>query len=286
VGRAGLPVPARATTALSGRPDAQARAEVDAIRLVPPPGLVDAAAALPRPARTGDPPARLAAVVAAGAAGAYTWALDGPEAGRRVWGELAALGLRLLPARLEDPGPDSARFTLGSQVSTLAQWAWLAGDAAAGRAADLVACELATGGWPGRRPLDRPDLVLLCDPTGRHALDHAGSRVRLGSIRDFPVAGPEDGGSWRRPGTVDRLLDQVSRQSHLGGPLLGAAARLLRTLVHPAMGPPWPPAAALDAQRRLAALAAGDADAWAFALPWLLDTATRFPGRLARLLAA
>ena len=256
---------------------------MDAIRLAPPPGLAAAAAALPRPARTGDPPARLTAVVAAGAAGSHAWALEGPEAGRRVWGELAALGLRLLEARLEDPGPDTARFTLGSQVSAMAQWAWLAGDTAAGRAADRVACELAVGGWPGRPPLDRPDLVLLCDPTGQKALDHAGSRVRLGSIRDFPVAGPEDGGSWRRPGTVDRLLDHVSRQSHLAGPLVGATARLLRTLVHPAMGPPWPPAAALDAQRRLADLAMDDAAAWAFALPWLLDTAGRFPGRLAPL---
>jgi hypothetical protein len=110
--------------------------------------------------------------------------------------------------------------------------------------------------------------------------------VRLGSIRDFPVAGPEGGGSWRKPGTVDRLLDHVSRQSHLGGPLLGAAARLLRSLVHPAMGPPWPPAASLDAQRRLAAMAEADATAWAVALPWLLDTASRFPRRLARLQAA
>ena len=187
----------------------------------------------------------------------------------------------MLAARLERPGADGDRFDLASQVSNLAQWAWLAGDQAAGRRADLVACELAVGGWPGRRPLDRPDLVLLCDPTGRNALDHAGSRIRLRTIRDFPVAGPEDGGSWRRPGTVDRLLDHVSRQSHLGGPLLGAAARLLRSLVHPAMGPPLPPAAAMDAQRRLAALAARDAAAWAFALPWLLDTAARFPRRLA-----
>ncbi|HEY8557245.1 MAG TPA: hypothetical protein VIM97_07875, partial [Actinomycetes bacterium] len=114
----------------------------------------------------------------------------------------------------------------------------------------------------------------------------AGSRVRLNIIRDFPVAGPEGGGSWRRPGTVDRLLDHVSRQSHLGGPLLGVAARLLRTLVHPAVGPPWPPAAARDAQRRLATLASGGVDAWGFALPWLLDTATRFPARLAPLLRA
>jgi hypothetical protein len=256
---------------------------VDAIWLVPPPGLAAAAAALPRPARSGDPPARLTAVVAAGAAGAYAWALEGPEAGRRVWGELAALAQPVLQARLGDPGPDTARFTLGSQASTLAQWAWLAGDAAAGRRADRVACELAVGGWPGRPRLDRPDLVLLCDPTGQKALDHAGSRVRLGSIRDFPVAGPEDGGSWRRPGTVDRLLDHVSRQAHLAGPLTGATARLLRTLVHPAMGPPWPPAAALDAQRRLAALAMDDPAAWAYALPWLLDTAARFPGRLAPL---
>jgi hypothetical protein len=256
---------------------------VDAIRLVPPPGLVAAAAALPRPERAGSPAGRLTAVLAAGAAAAYAWALDGPEAGRSVWGEQARLGLAGLEARLEDPGPDTDRFTLASQVSALAQWAWLAGDPAAGRRADLVACELATGGWPGRRPLDRPDLVLLCDLTGRHALDHAGSRVRLGIIRDFPVASPEDGGSWRRPGTVDRLLDHVSRQSHLGGPLLAGAARLLRAVVHPAVGPSWPPATALDAQRRLAALASQDVDAWAFALPWLLDTATRFPGRLAPL---
>jgi hypothetical protein len=259
---------------------------VDAIWLAPPPGLVAAAAALPRPGPAGSPAGRLTAVLAAGAAGAYAWALDGPEAGRRVWGEQAQLGLAAVEVRLERPGADADRFPLASQVSAVAQWAWLAGDPAAGRRADLVACELAIGGWPGRRPLDRPDLVLLCDPTGRHALDHAGSRVRLGIIRDFPVAGPEDGGSWRRPGTVDRLLDQVSRQSHLGGPLLGAAARLLRALVHPAMGPPLPPAAALDAQRRLATLASRDVDAWAFALPWLLDTATRFPGRLAPLLAA
>jgi hypothetical protein len=51
------------------------------------------------------------------------------------------------------------------------------------------------------------------------------------------------------------------------------------------MGPPSSPAAALDAQQRLAALASADVDAWAFALPWLLDTATRFPGRLAPLVA-
>jgi hypothetical protein len=259
---------------------------VDAIWLAPPPGLVAAAAALPRPGPAGSPAGRLTAGLAAGAAGAYAWALDGSEAGRRVWGEQAQLGLAAVEVRLEHPGVDTDRFLLASQVSAVAQWAWLAGDPAAGRRADLVACELATGGWPGRRPLDRPDLVLLCDPTGRHALDHAGSRVRLGIIRDFPVAGPEDGGSWRRPGTVDRLLDHVSRQSHLGGPLLGAAARLLRALVHPAIGPPWPPAAALDAQRRLATLASRDVDAWAFALPWLLDTAARFPGRLAPLLAA
>lgn len=254
---------------------------MDAIRLAPPPGLVAAAAALPRPAAGGDPAARLAALLAAGAAGAYAWAIDGPEAARRVWGEQAGLGLAVLDARLERPGPETERFRLGSQVSAVAQWAWLAGDPAGGRRADLVACELATGGWPGRPSLNRPDLVLLCDPTGRHALDHAGSRVRLGTVRDFPVAGPEGGGSWRRPGTVDRLLDHVSRQSHLGGPLLGVAARLLRTLVHPAMGPPWPPAAALDAQRRLASLAARDVAAWAFALPWLLDLAARFPARLA-----
>jgi hypothetical protein len=269
----GAPDPAR-NSRLTG-------AAMDPLRLVPPPGLVAAAAALPRPGTAGRP-GRLAEVLAAGAAGAYAWALDGPEAGRRVWGEQAALGMAALAGRLDDPGPDTDRFSLGSQASAVAQWAWLAGDPAAGRRTDLIACELAVGGWPGRPRLDRPDLVLLCDPTGRHALDHAGSRVRLGIIRDFPVAGPEDGGSWRRPGTVDRLLDHVSRQAHLGGPLLGAAARLLRSLVHPAMGPPWPPAAALDAQRRLAALAMADVAGWAFALPWLLDTARRFPGRLGR----
>jgi hypothetical protein len=30
-------------------------------------------------------------------------------------------------------------------------------------------------------------------------------------------------------------------------------------------------------------MAARDVDAWTFALPWLLDTATRFPARLALL---
>ena len=110
-------------------------------------------------------------MLAAGAAGAYAWAIDGPEAGRRIWGEQAGLGLAVLNARLERPGPDIERFPLGSQVSAVAQWAWLAGDPAGGRRADLVACELATGGWPGRPPLNRPDLVLLCDPTGRHAID-------------------------------------------------------------------------------------------------------------------
>ena len=93
---------------------------MDAVRLVPPPGLVAAAAALPRPAPAGGPAARLTALLAAGAAGAYAWALDGPAACRRVWGEQAELGLTLLEARLEDPGPDSARFTLGSQVSGVA----------------------------------------------------------------------------------------------------------------------------------------------------------------------
>jgi hypothetical protein len=257
---------------------------MDPIWLVPPPGLAAAAEAAARQELAGDPVGRLAALVAAGAAGAYAWALDGDEAGRRVWDAQARLGLSLLDSRLERPGEDTDRFTLGSQVSAVAQWAWLAGDPVAGRRADLVAGELATGGWPGRARLDRPDLILLCDPTGLHALAHAGSRVRLGMIRDFPVAGPEDGGSWRRPGTVDRLLDHVDRQAHLGGPLLGAVARLVRTLVHPAMGPPWPPAAAVDAQRRLAVLAGRDAASWGFALPWLLDTTGRFPGRLAPLL--
>jgi hypothetical protein len=258
---------------------------MDPIWLVPPPGLADVAAD-PRPAEAGEAAGQLAAVVAAGAAGAYAWALDGPDAARRVWREQARLGLALLERRLERPGADGDRFSLGSQVSTVAQWAWLGDRPDAGRRTDLVAAELAIGGWPGHERLDRPDLVLLCDPTGEHALAHAGSRVRLGMIRDFPVAGPEGGGSWRRPGTVDRLLDHVDRQAHLGGPRLGAAARLLRTLVHPAMGPPWPPAAAVDAQRRLAALASRDATCWAFALPWLLETAGRFPARLAPVLAA
>jgi hypothetical protein len=259
---------------------------VEPIWLVPPPGLLDAAAAADRPVEAGEPAGRLAAIVGAGDAGAYAWALDGPDAARRVWREQARLGLAVLERRLERPGADTDRFTLGRQVSTLARWAWLGDRPDDGRRADLVATELATGGWPGRDPLDRPDLVLLCDPTGGHALAHAGSRVRLGWVRDFPVAGPEGGGSWRRPGTVDRLLDHVDRQAHLGGPLLGAAARLVRTLVHPAMGPPWPPAAALEAQRRLAALAARDVTCWAFALPWLLDTAERFPTRLAPVMAA
>ena len=69
---------------------------MDPIWLVPPPGLVAAASALPRPEAPGDPAGRLAALLAAGAAGAYAWALDGPEAGRRVWGEQAELGLAVL----------------------------------------------------------------------------------------------------------------------------------------------------------------------------------------------
>jgi hypothetical protein len=259
---------------------------VDPVWLVPPPGLPAAAAAVARPVEAGEAPGGLAAIVAAGDAGAYAWAMDGPDAARRAWREQARRGLAVLERRLERPGADTDRFALGSQVSTVARWAWLGDRPDTGRRADLVATELAIGGWPGREPLDRPDLVLLCDPTGEHALAHAGSRVRLGRIRDFPVAGPEGGGSWRRPGTVDRLLDHVDRQAHLGGPLLGAAAWLVRTLVHPAMGPPWPPAAAVEAQRRLAALAARDAACWAFALPWLLETAERFPTRLAPLMAA
>jgi hypothetical protein len=119
---------------------------VDPIWLVPPPGLVAAVAALPRPGPAGDPAGRLTAVLAAGAAGAYAWALDGPEAGRSLWGEQARLGLSGLEARLGDPGADTDRFALASQVSAVAQWAWLAGDRVAGHRADLVACELATGG--------------------------------------------------------------------------------------------------------------------------------------------
>jgi hypothetical protein len=221
------------------------------IWLAPPPGLVAAAAALPRPEPGGSPAGRRTGILAAGAAGAYAWALDGPEAGRRVWGEQAQLGLGALEVRLEHPGADNDRFTLASQVSAVAQWAWLAGDPAAGRRADLVACELAVGGWPGRRPLDRPDLVLLCDPTGRHALDHAGSRCGWASSATprWPVPRTAGAGGGRHRGPAAR-----PRQPPVapGGPLLGTAARLLRALVHPAMGPPWPPAAALDAQRRLA----------------------------------
>jgi hypothetical protein len=259
---------------------------VEPIWLVPPPGLgVEASSAGAAPVPAGDPSERLNALVEAGAAAALLWVLRGPEAARRAWRERARLGLAVLDERLGLPAGGD-RFPLAAQVSTLGQWAWLAGDGDAARRADLLACELANGGWPGQTALDRPDLVLLSDPTGRHALAHAGSRIRLGMIRDFPVASPLDGGSWTRPGTVDRLLQHVDRQAHLGGPLLAATARLLRTLVHPAVGPPWPPAAAVGAQQRLAALAGRDAASWSFALPWLLDTAGRFPHRLAPLLAA
>jgi hypothetical protein len=260
---------------------------VEPIWLVPPPGLgVEAGGAGARAALPGDPAERLNALVEAGAVAARLWALRGPETARRAWREHARLGLAVLEERLQAPAGDTDRFPLAVQVSTLAQWAWLAGDGDAGRRADLLACELANGGWPGQTPLNQPHLVLLSDPTGLHALAHAGSRVRLGIIRDFPVASPLDGGSWTRPGTVDRLLHHVDRQAHLGGSLLTATARLLRSLVHPAVGPSWPRAAAVDAQQRLAALAARDASSWAFALPWLLDTAERFPHRLAPLLAA
>jgi hypothetical protein len=266
--------------------EAQGVNVVEPIWLVPPPGLGVDAAGTGGAAPAGDPSRRLDALVEGGAVAARMWALRGPETARRAWREHARLGLAVLDERLERPGGDADRFSLAVQASTLGQWAWLAGDADAGRRADLVACELATGGWPGRTALDQPGLVLLSDPTGLHALAHAGSRLRLGMIRDFPVASPHDGGSWKRPGTVDRLLDHVDRQAHLGGSLLGATARLLRTLVHPAVGPPWPRAAAVDAQQRLAFLAGRDAASWAFGLPWLLDTAERFPHRLAPLLAA
>lgn len=259
---------------------------MEPIRLSPPPDLVQAPRAgewATRPAlaaATADPVGTLQAALAAGRAAVAAWAIEGPEQGCRLWSEQARLGLAALQARFALDDTEEDRYALGADASSLAQRAWLAGDRQTGRRADLLACELAAGGWPGRGRLDRPDLVLLLDPTGAHALAHAGSRVRLGMIRDFPVAGPEGGGSWRRPGTVDRLLDHVDRQAHLAGPLLVAAARLLRTIVHPAVGPPWPPAAALRAQERLAAFTCRDAGSWAFGLPWLLDTARCAPARL------
>ena len=142
---------------------------MDPIWLTPPPGLPAAASAVARPAEAGEPPGGLAAIVAAGGAGTYAWALDGPDAARRAWREQARLGLAVLERRLERPGADTDRFALGSQVSTVAQWAWLGDRPDTGRRADLVATELAIGGWPGREPLDSPALVLLCDPTGEHA---------------------------------------------------------------------------------------------------------------------
>jgi hypothetical protein len=259
---------------------------VEPIWLVPPPGLHFETEERTAGPPSGDPSRRLDALVEAGAVGARLWALRGPETARRAWGEHARLGLAVLEERLQQPGGDTDRFPLAAQAATLGQWACLAFDPAAGRRADLLACELAIGGWPGQTALDRPDLVLLSDPTGLHALTHAGARIRLGMIRDFPVASPLDGGTWTRPGTVDRLLQHVDRQAHLGGSLLVATARLLRSLVHPAVGPTWSRAAAADAQQRLVALAVRDAASWAFALPWLLDTAERFPHRLAPLLAA
>jgi hypothetical protein len=259
---------------------------VDPLRLSPPPDLPAAAAALrqrePPALAAEDPTARLLALAEAGPAGAFAWGLGAPERARQLWAQHARLGLAALERRVQQPSAgDGERFWLGAQASAAGQRAALAGERAAGRRADLLACELATGGWPGRDGLDRPNLVLLLDPTGANALAYAGSRLRLGTIRDFPVASPEGGGSWMLPGTVDRLLFHVDRQAHLGGPLLAAASRLLRTLVHPAVGPTPPPAASRAAQRRLAALAGRDAGSWAFALPWLLDTARQFPGRLA-----
>ena len=258
-----------------------------AIRLFPPPDLGEAARAYEQAAggdlgpRGEEPGARFEALVAAAPAGTLAWAVAGPDRAREVWAEQARLGLDMAAARLRHDDQEADRFTLGAGVSSLAQRAWLAGDERLGRRGDLLACELAVGGWPGRERLDRPDLVLLLDPAGMHALAHAGSRVRLGMIRDFPVASPEGGGSWMRPGTVDRLLAHVDRQAHLAGPVVLAAARLLRTLVHPAMGPPWPRGAAAQAQRRLAAHTCRDAGSWALGLPWLLDLARCFPGALA-----
>jgi hypothetical protein len=262
-------------------------ASMEPIWLFPPPDLGEAAPAYEQAAARAlgpdgrDPVAWFESLVAAGPAGAVAWAVAGPERAREVWGEQARLGMAAVDARLGHHHAVADRFTLGAGVSSLAQRAWLAGDERLGRRADLLACELAVGGWPGQERLDRPDLVLLLDPAGAHALAHAGSRVRLGMIRDFPVASPDGGGSWKRPGTVDRLLDHVDRQAHLAGPLVQAVARLLRTLVHPAMGPPWPPGAASQAQRRLAAHTCRDAGSWALGLPWLLDTVRCFPGPLA-----
>jgi hypothetical protein len=102
----------------------------DAIWLVPPPGLVAAAVRLPRPAPAGDPAGRLAALLAAGAAGAYAWALDGPEAGRRVWGEQAQLGLALVEARL-----DTLAATPSGSRSAARSRPWPSGP-----------------GWPASRP--------------------------------------------------------------------------------------------------------------------------------------
>ena len=122
---------------------------MEAIRLVPPPGLVAAAAALPRPAAAGDPAARLTAVLAAGAAGAYAWALDGPEAGRRVWGEQARLALTVLDARLERPGDDTDRFPLGSQVSAVAHSFRAASSNSTSNTPGVSAWNSSTAGVPG-----------------------------------------------------------------------------------------------------------------------------------------
>ena len=166
---------------LQYEPDPPDGARLDPIWLQPPPGLVAAAAALPRPAPAGDPAARLAALLAGGAAGAYAWALDGPSAGRRVWGEQAVLGLALPKPGWSTLAPTGTGFTLASQVSNLAQWAWLAGDPAGGRQADLVACELAIGGWPtatrwtvptwsccATRPAGTPSTTPAQDPAAHH----------------------------------------------------------------------------------------------------------------------
>ena len=84
---------------------------MDPIWLTPPPGLPVAAAAVARPAEAGEPPGGLAAILAAGGAGAYAWALDGPDDARLLEQDSnlpahppdAPLGLQPQPAQFGGP---------------------------------------------------------------------------------------------------------------------------------------------------------------------------------------
>ena len=68
---------------------------MDPIWLVPPPDVSAAAETLADPVSATDPVSRVAQIVAAGATGAYAWAIEGAEAGVRIWADQVRAGLRV-----------------------------------------------------------------------------------------------------------------------------------------------------------------------------------------------